>query len=216
MAPNPIATLKKGCYTVLFHSIHLSCITENWWNVTIVTVILGKWWNHVKKSAPKNLQKFQLIYKKNLLPDENFMVVMLSSETWWNHIFVRCVMHHRAWQIEWNSTVTDACEAMEINGGDVDKKFPTEPELSWQDVLKVTSTPSKFIEKMDDPIACKLEGLIYSLNMQLCLEETRNLKDTHLTSYFNRSWILLLKWSLNTPIYILIFFAFLTIFWIYF
>ena len=65
--------------------------------------------------------------------------------------------------------------------------FPTEPELSRQDVLKATSTPSKFIEKMDDPIARKLEGLIYSLNMQLRLEETRNLKDTHLTSYFNRS-----------------------------
>ena len=33
----------------------------------------------------------------------------------------------------------------------------------------------------------KLEGLLSSLNMQLRLEEARNLKDTHLTSYFNRS-----------------------------
>ena len=188
---------------------------ENRWNVTIVTVILGKWWNHVEKSAPKNLQKFQLTYKKNLLPDKKFTVVMLSSATWWNHIFIRCIMHHRAWWIEWNSTVADAREAMEINGGDdVDKNFPTEPELSQQDVLKVTSTPSKFIEKMDNPIACKLEGLIYSLNMQLCLEETRNLKDSHLTSYFNRSWILLLKWSLNSPIYIPNFFCIFCIFFL--
>jgi hypothetical protein len=39
----------------------------------------------------------------------------------------------------------------------------------------------------DDPNACKLEGLLCSLTMQPRLEETRNLKDTHLTSYFNIS-----------------------------
>ena len=76
----------------------------------------------------------------------------------------------------------------EINGGDdVDEDFPAEPQPSRQDILKATSTVSKFIEKMDDPIARKLEGLLSSLNMQLRLEEARNLKDTHLTSYFNRS-----------------------------
>jgi len=83
---------------------------------------------------------------------------------------------------------TDARETMEINGGDdVDEDFPSEPQPSRQDVLKATSTLSKFIEKMDDPVARKLEGLLCSLNMQLRLDETRNLKDTHLTSYFNRS-----------------------------
>jgi hypothetical protein len=83
----------------------------------------------------------------------------------------------------------DARETMEINGGDsnVDEDFPAEPQPSRQDVLKATSTLSKYIEKMDDPTARKLEGLLCSLNMQLRLEETRNLKDTHLTSYFNRS-----------------------------
>ena len=50
-----------------------------------------------------------------------------------------------------------------------------------------TSTLTKFVDKMDDPIARKLEGLLCSLNMQLRLEETRNLKNTHITSYFNRS-----------------------------
>jgi hypothetical protein len=83
---------------------------------------------------------------------------------------------------------TDARETMEINGGDdVDEDFPAKPQPSRQDVLKSTSTINKFIDKMDDPNARKLEGLLCSLNMQLRLEETRNLKDTHLTSYFNRS-----------------------------
>ena len=35
---------------------------------------------------------------------------------------------------------------------------------------------SEFIGKMDDPIARKLEGILYSLNMQLRLEEASNLK----------------------------------------
>ena len=53
---------------------------------------------------------------------------------------------------------------MEINGGDdVDEDFPAEPQSSQQDVLKATSTLSKFIEKMDDPIARKLKGLLGSL-----------------------------------------------------
>ena len=82
----------------------------------------------------------------------------------------------------------DAREAVEINGGDdVDEDFPAEPQPSQQDILKATSTVCRFIEGMDDPIARKLEGLLSSLNMQLRLEEARNLKDTHLTSYFNRS-----------------------------
>ena len=83
---------------------------------------------------------------------------------------------------------TDARETMEINGGDdVDEDFPSEPQPSRQDVLKATSTIGKFIDKMDDPVARKLEALLCSLNMQLRLEETRSLKNTHLTSYFNRS-----------------------------
>ena len=82
----------------------------------------------------------------------------------------------------------DAREAMEINGGDdVDEDFPVEQQPSRQDILKATSTICQFIEGMDDPIACKLEGLLSFLNIQLHLEEARNLKDTHLTSYFNRS-----------------------------
>ena len=79
---------------------------------------------------------------------------------------------------------TEAHETIEVNrGDDVDEYFPAEPQPSWQDVLKATSTISKFIVNMDDPIAHKLEGLISSLNMQLHPEESRKLKDTHSTCY---------------------------------
>ena len=40
-----------------------------------------------------------------------------------------------------------------------------------------------------NPIATLKKGLVCSLNMQLRLEETRNLKNTHITSHLNRSWI---------------------------
>ena len=54
--------------------------------------------------------------------------------------------------------------------------------IPQQRLLSVNS-----LKKLDDPIARKLESLLCSFNMQLHLEETRNLKDTHLTSYFNKS-----------------------------
>ena len=45
---------------------------------------------------------------------------------------------------------------------DVDKDFPAEPQPSRQEVLKA-NTLNKFIEKVDDPIARKLKGLLGSL-----------------------------------------------------
>jgi len=40
---------------------------------------------------------------------------------------------------------------------------------------------------MNDPLAQKIEALLGSFNRQLCLKETRGMKDTSLNEFFERS-----------------------------
>jgi hypothetical protein len=58
---------------------------------------------------------------------------------------------------------------------------PVEPLPIRRDVLKAV----KYTNVMNDPLARKIEALLGSLNRQLCLEETRGLKDAHLTGFFD-------------------------------
>ena len=59
--------------------------------------------------------------------------------------------------------------------------------LSPHDILKAVSTIGRYLDTKNDPTARKLEALFESLNMQLRLEETENIRDTALTDYFDRS-----------------------------
>jgi hypothetical protein len=79
----------------------------------------------------------------------------------------------------------DTCKNMEINGGDNDDdNAPAEPRPKQSDVLKAVSTISRYIEDMNDPIAHKVEALLGSFNMQLHFKETRSLKNSMLTDFF--------------------------------
>jgi hypothetical protein len=78
----------------------------------------------------------------------------------------------------------DARKNMEINGGDDDPDTPTEPRPTRHDVLKAASTIGRYIDDLNDPIAHKLESLLGSFKRQLRLEETRSLKNTVLTDFF--------------------------------
>jgi hypothetical protein len=53
-------------------------------------------------------------------------------------------------------------------------------------ILKAVSTIGKYTNDMNDPLARKIEALLGSLNRQLRLEETRGLKDAHLTDFFDQ------------------------------
>jgi hypothetical protein len=46
------------------------------------------------------------------------------------------------------------------------------------------STISKYIDELDDPVSRKIEGLLWSFNRQLRLDESKNMIDTVLTKYF--------------------------------
>ena len=85
-------------------------------------------------------------------------------------------------------SVMDAVEAREnikINGGDdLDDEVEIEPQPTRCEVLKAVSTISKYINELDDPVSRKLEGLLRSFNRQLRLNETKNMKDTIITKYF--------------------------------
>ena len=78
-----------------------------------------------------------------------------------------------------------ARENIKINGGDdVDEGVDTEPLPTWCEVLKVVLTINKYIDGLDDLVSHKIEGLLRSFNRQLRLNETKTLKNTVLTNYF--------------------------------
>jgi hypothetical protein len=80
-----------------------------------------------------------------------------------------------------------ARENLDINSGDDDKDGPVEPRPTRRDVLKAASTIGKYTNDMNDPLARKMEALLGSFNRLLRLEETKFLKDAHLTDFFDRS-----------------------------
>ena len=51
-----------------------------------------------------------------------------------------------------------------INGGDndVNDNAPVEPYPTHQEVLQAASVIDKYIDGVDDPIACKLKGILAS------------------------------------------------------
>jgi hypothetical protein len=77
---------------------------------------------------------------------------------------------------------------IEINGGyDVNEDdLPIEPCPTWHEVLKAVLTIIRYIEDLNNPIAHKLEAILGSFNRQLYLEESKRMKETVLTNFFQR------------------------------
>jgi hypothetical protein len=73
------------------------------------------------------------------------------------------------------------------NGGDdIEDNIPLEPHPTRCDVLKAVSTVRRYIDDWNNPIARKMEALLGSFNMQLHLDETRSMKSTVLTDFFQQ------------------------------
>ncbi|KAF8898058.1 hypothetical protein CPB84DRAFT_1781292 [Gymnopilus junonius] len=68
-----------------------------------------------------------------------------------------------------------------------DEDIPVEPRPALHDVLKASSTISRYLEDWNDPIARKMEAILGSFNRQLHLDEVNSLKPTVLTDYFKRA-----------------------------
>src|SRR5271155_5760765 len=90
-------------------------------------------------------------------------------------------------KLAWRKTMAiQAHENMEINGdNNVDDDVPPEPCPTHCDVLKAASTINKYIEDSNDPLAQKMEAILVSFNKQLCLDETKNMKETVMTDFFH-------------------------------
>ena len=82
-----------------------------------------------------------------------------------------------------------ACENIDINSGDdIDAiQVPTDPFPTHHDVLKAVSTICRYIEDLNNPIAQKMEALLGTFNMKIRLDESRVLKNTVLTDFFQKS-----------------------------
>jgi hypothetical protein len=78
----------------------------------------------------------------------------------------------------------EACENIDINGGDdVDDDVPLKPHPTWCDVLKAVSTICRYTEDINKPIAQKVEAILGSFNSQICLNETKGMKNTIFTHF---------------------------------
>ena len=83
-----------------------------------------------------------------------------------------------------------AAENLEVNGGDdVDELTPTasEPPPTRGDVLKAIATTTQYIEHLNSPLARELEGLLGQFNREVRLKQTRAMKGTLITDFFQRS-----------------------------
>ena len=71
---------------------------------------------------------------------------------------------------------------------DINDGIPTDPYSTHCDALKAALTiHNRYIEDLNDPIAWKMEALLATFNMRICLDEGRALKHTLLTDFFQRS-----------------------------
>ena len=130
----------------------------------------------------KGLDKFSKIIKdcKEALNMKLSQRETISSadEQWLDHEANTIDKDH----IEIYQAVIDAIEAHEnikIKGGDdVDNDIPLDPRPTYRDVLKAVSTIHRYIDDLNDPIACKMEALLASFNMKLHLNESRSMKGT--------------------------------------
>lgn len=82
----------------------------------------------------------------------------------------------------------EARENIEMAGGDdVDDDIIIKPCPTRREVLKAVSTIGVCrVKDLNDPNTCKLETLLGLFNRQLRLDETRSMRDTHLTDFFHR------------------------------
>ena len=82
--------------------------------------------------------------------------------------------------------VRRAQENSDGNGGDNDANDNVEPEdiISHQEVLRAVLIIDGYVAGVDDPVAWKMEGLLYSFRKQLHLEAERNMVATSITDYF--------------------------------
>ena len=79
----------------------------------------------------------------------------------------------------------DTCENME-GRDDIDDGIPTDPHPTYRDALKAASTLCWYIEDWNDPIARKMEAILASFNMKICMDESKTMKDTVLADDFHR------------------------------
>ena len=52
------------------------------------------------------------------------------------------------------------------------------------EVLQAVSVINNYVDTLDSASACKLEAVLASFKHQMHLEESRNMKSTHITDYF--------------------------------
>lgn len=65
-----------------------------------------------------------------------------------------------------------------------DDPNPTPPPLTPAKALQSISSVIRYLDTINDPTACKAEGLLTTISRQICSEWSRRMKETTITNYF--------------------------------
>lgn len=88
-------------------------------------------------------------------------------------------------------TVMEAREMQEMSGitgsDDIDDSSPVKPQPTHVEALRAISLITDYIDSVNDPIARKLEAVLGSFSRQICLEQSKAMKETLITDYFHHS-----------------------------
>jgi hypothetical protein len=74
-----------------------------------------------------------------------------------------------------------------ISSGDdnVEEDAPVEPCPTYREVLQAVSIINRYVDHVDNPVACKLEGVLGRFTQFLQLERSKALTTTQITDYFH-------------------------------
>jgi hypothetical protein len=82
-------------------------------------------------------------------------------------------------------TLWKGFDALQKSGDDVGDDSPIEPPTCWQ-VLQASLVIHKYIDTMNDPVACKLEAVLASFNCNLHLDAAQSTRATKIPDWFRR------------------------------
>ena len=78
----------------------------------------------------------------------------------------------------------DAEQMMEVNGGDDVDDVVVDKKPTRKKALTAAFTLRSYIADINEPFACKLEGILANFGRQTRLEENQSLEPTYITDYF--------------------------------
>ena len=134
------------------------------------------------RSALDNLEKTGALQHKNRIdieaflnpPEESWMVEETTDEEIYRAVLAACKAQARE-----AGTISDGGD------DDIEDDAPVEPCPTYREIFRAVSTISRYVERVDYPVACRLECDLAELAQQVRSERSHALSTTKITDYFH-------------------------------